>query len=156
MKLSNPFKRADKFLMQLSVDLGGGLNGGMSVNLPLDTDIHSMHRVMDLMRRVQDRQRAITELPVFEQKLEILEAQLDSTRKTIVEYTEIAEKEEQEFGAPKTATGNVLQNNQQNLERMEADYKIGKMRVENIKRRAEVSEQDADDIRELNKLSVAA
>lgn len=154
--LTNLFKREDKFLMQISLDLGGGVNGGMSVNLPLNTDIQTMHRYMDMMRRVQDRQRAITELPVFEQKLEILEAQVESTKKNILQYTDEAEKEEDKFGAPKTGTINAIENNKQNLERMEADIKLGRMRVSNIRKRIETGEVTAEDIAELNKLSVAA
>lgn len=156
MSWLNPFKREDKFLMQMSVDLGNGVNAGMSVNLPVTSDIQTLHRTLDLMRRVQDRQRAITELPVFEQKLEILEAQRDSTKKMILTLTTESEQEAEKWGAPKTGTTNALDNNKQNLERMEADIKLGRLRVENIRKRITTDEVTAEDIAELNKLSVAA
>lgn len=147
-------KKPDKFLMQISVDLGNGMNSGMSVNLPVGTNLEAMNDTFDIMRRVLDRQRAMCELPVFTEKLELLEAQIQTTREAIVKYQAEADAESKKTGGPKTATANAVENNQQNLERMLADYEIGQRRVANIQRRIDATEDD--DPAEINRLGTAA
>lgn len=155
----NPFKSksdSDKYLLQMNMVVGDGFNGGLSVNIPKTTDIQAMHEISDKMRRVLDRQRAIHELPIFREKLDIIEAQLSTAKEDLVKYQAQAEEEEAQGGAPKTATNNQLDNLRQNVEHLTAEAEIGRGRVENIRKRTETSEQTLDDIRALNELGVAA
>ncbi len=147
-------KPEDKLMLQFSMDCGAGINSGLSINLPAGTDITRLHDMADKMRRVLDRQRAITELPAFQEKLDMLTAQIETTKKDLIKYDAEAEAETADKGAPKTGTANMLVNLKTNLERLEADVKIGAERVQNIRRRIEaVSDED---IAEVNQLSVAA
>lgn len=157
MNLKSIFaKPEDKFLLQMNMVVGDGFNGGLSVNLPRTTDLSAMHEVADRMRRVLDRQRAIYELPVFQEKLDVLEAQLETTKKDVVKYEAEAAEQETKGGASKTSTMNTLDNLKQNLEHLTAEVELGRGRVANIRSRAEASDQSIEDIRKLNELGVAA
>ncbi len=157
MNLKNLFaKPEDKYLLQMNMVVGDGFNGGLSVNLPRTTDIAAMHEVADRMRRVLDRQRAIYELPVFQEKLDVLEAQLETTQKDVVKFEAEAAEQEERGGTSKTSTMNTLDNLKQNLEHLTAEVELGRSRVTNIRQRAQATEQSLDDIRKLNEMGVAA
>lgn len=157
MNLKSLFtKPEDKYLLQMNMVVGDGFNGGLSVNVPRSTDIQAMHETADRMRRVLDRQRAIYELPTFQEKLDIMEAQLETAKKDMVKYQAQADEEEAQQNAPRTATVNTLDNLKTNVEHLTAEVEIGRGRVENIRKRTLITEQSIDDIRVLNELGVAA
>lgn len=131
----NLFQKKDKFLLQISADLTSGFTGGCSVNIDLDTDLPTMHALMDKMHRVLDRRRAIYEYQVFSDKLQVTETQLKNevTKKTQLE-DRIADCKAKGIH-PKTVDENMLENCATNVEHLKAEVELGKETVDDLQER---------------------
>jgi len=129
------FQKKDKFLLQISADLTSGFTGGCSVNIDLDTDIGTMHALMDKMHRVLDRRRAIYEHKVFSDKLEVTEMQLHNEIKKKTELEDRISDCKSKNIHPKTVDENMLENCTTNVEHLKSEVELGKEAVDDLQER---------------------
>ncbi len=131
----NLFQKKDKFLLQISADLTSGFTGGCSVNIDLDTDIGTMHALMDKMHRVLDRRRAIYEHETFADKLAVTETQLKNEADKKSELEDHIANCKVKGIHPKTVDENMLENCSTNVEHLKAEVELGREAVAKLEQR---------------------